>query len=300
MKPKFSIVIPTVGRLEFLKRALHSALRQQDQFADYEIVVLDNFSSGGTWDYLQTMESSRVRIVRNPHRLPQAENWNAAVRLCDGEFVYVLQDDNILVPGMLATVASAAAKHEDLELVYFPARYMDEADRPLLPHTRIWGPEHGEELLPAPDALMRFAREYTVATSFLVFSRAVFDRYGEFDVEGPSYPVMLDIEFILRWMTHCGTLVLPESLAMHRVWAGTRTFAEAWSPEMFTSMSYMVNRVFRAAAESSRLDADGLDDLRRSLVQTFLVDIFEDWAAARPHFVGGGGSAASRVGEPAG
>jgi glycosyltransferase involved in cell wall biosynthesis len=275
-------VIPTIGRLGLIERAIWSALSQEAHFVDYEIVVLDNCSDDGTWEYLESVAGPRIRIFRNADRLPQAQNWNAAVRLSSGEFVHILQDDNIVLPDMLATASSAIARYAGLDLIYSPAQYMDEEDRPVPGHTSIWRPER-EELLRPPTGLMRFAREFTVAASFAVFSRAVFERHGGFDEESPTYPIILDIEFMLRCMANCDTLVLPRPLAMHRIWAGTRSSTEVWAPEMFTSMTHVVNRVFRVAADSGRLDAEGLDELRRALVQTFLVDIFELWAAARPH-----------------
>ena len=112
MRPKFSIVIPTIGRLDLIKRALYSALRQQDHFDDYEVVVLDNCSEDGTWEYLQSMKNNpRLKVFRNSQRLSQARNWNKAVRLSRGEFVYMLQDDNVVLPEMLATISNAMARY---------------------------------------------------------------------------------------------------------------------------------------------------------------------------------------------
>ncbi len=280
VSPKFSIIIPTVGRLDLIRRTLYSALRQQDHFDDYEIVVLDNRSEDGTWEYLQSFkENPRLKVFRTSQRLSQGQNWNEAVRQSSGEFVYILQDDNVVMPEMLAKISDSMARHEKVDLVHFAVRYTYEDERDQV--TGAWQPE-GEELLPAPQALMRFAREYTVATSFMVFSRAVYDRYGGFDEESPSYPVLIDIEFILRWMVHCNTLIIPDSLAMHRIWSGTVWATTKWSPEMFTAMTYLVNRVLRFAADSGRMDADQLEELRQTLVQTFLVDFFRFWAQARP------------------
>jgi glycosyltransferase involved in cell wall biosynthesis len=279
VSPKFSIVIPTIGRLNLIRRALYSALRLQDHFDDYEIVVLDNCSEDGTWDYLQSIKNNpRLKIFRNSHRLAQAQNWNEAVRLSSGEYIHMLQDDNLVLPEMLATISNAMARHKNVDLVCFAVRYMDENERG---KGTLWQPER-EELLPAPQALMRFARKWTTTTSFMVFSRAVYDRYGEFDEESPSYPVFLDIEFVLRWMVHCNTLIIPDFLAMHRIWLGTVTTATFDLPEMFTAMTYVVNRVFRFAADSGLLDTDQLDELRQALVQTFLVTILRIWAEGRP------------------
>lgn len=270
MNPKFSIVIPTIGRLDLIRRALYSALRQQDHFDDYEIVVLDNCSEDGTWDYLQSIKNSRLKIFRNSHRLPQVQNWNKAVRLSNGAFFYVLADDNIVLPNMLAKISDSMARHRNVDLVCFAAQFTHEDERDQL---TLWQPER-EEFLPAPQALMRFARKWTTTSSHMVFSRTAFDRYGEFH-ESPVSPVLQDTEFILRLMIHCDTLIIPDFLAMHRLWSGT-IFAEIqYSPEMFTIQTYTVNRILRLAADSGQLDPAQVEDLGHTLVETFLVDIFK-------------------------
>jgi hypothetical protein len=155
---------------------------------------------------------------------------------------------------------------------------MDENEGPLKPRT--WLPDH-PEWLPAPLGVMRLAREFTMATSFLVFSRAIFDATGGLDEESPRYPVFIDIEAVLRCAVNGNTLLLPDTLALHRSWTGTATQAVAWSPDVFTSMTYTVDRVARFAAESGRLDADQIHELRRALVQTFLLDLFAVWERVR-------------------
>lgn len=278
MAPRFSIVIPTIGRLALLRRALHSALRQRDTFEDYEIVVFDNCSEDGTWEYVQSLDNPRLRAFRNPARLSAPESWNKAVRLSRGEYVYTLADDNLLLPGMLATIARSMEPHPGADVVHFAVQYIDEDEAPLRPRT--WLPDR-PEWLPAPLGVLRLAREFTMATSFLVFTRAIFDASGGLDEETSRYPLATDIESVLRWAVNGDTLLLPDTLALHRSWTGSLTQANAWSPDMFTSMTYTVDRVARFAAESGRLDADQIDELRRVLVQTFLLDLFAVWERVR-------------------
>lgn len=262
--------MPTIGRLDLIRRALYSALRQQDHFDDYEIVVLDNCSEDGTWDYLQSIKNPRLKIFRNSHRLPGVQNWNKAVRLSNGAFIYTLADDNIVLPKLLAKISSSMARHKNVDLLCFAAQFMHEDERDQL---TLWQPER-EELLPAPQALMRFARRWHTSISHVVFSRAIFDRYGEFD-ESPVSSGVLDIEFILRLMIHCDTLIVPDFLAMHRIWSGTVTTEMQHSPELLTIQLYTVDRIFRLAADSGQFDPDQLRDLGQALVQTCLVDMLK-------------------------
>jgi len=61
--PGVSVVIPSYNRLRSLPRALQSVLRQT--FEDIEVIVVDDCSTDGTWDYLQTIHDPRLRIIRH-------------------------------------------------------------------------------------------------------------------------------------------------------------------------------------------------------------------------------------------
>jgi Glycosyl transferase family 2 len=264
--PKFSIVIPTYNRVSLLNRAVESALRQ-DGFDDYEVFVVDDDSDDGTWEYLQNVQDSKLRILRNPHRLSMGPNWNKAVRLSRGEYIFVLQDDDLVSPDLLVTVSRAIDEYESADLVCFGANLIDENER----IRRIYEQPEQEELLPPPKALMRFARRWTLSSGQVVFSRAAFDRYGGFD---ESTPIMSDTEAILRWMLYCDTLLIPAAPASRRVWRGQVTNYTHHTPEMSETMRYVADKIFRLASDSGRLDSTQLDKLQLSLQRMF-VEPFE-------------------------
>ena len=53
-----SIVIPTYNRAYCLKRAIYSVLTQD--FDDYEIIIIDNYSSDNTKELVQSIQDSRI------------------------------------------------------------------------------------------------------------------------------------------------------------------------------------------------------------------------------------------------
>jgi glycosyltransferase involved in cell wall biosynthesis len=111
--PKFTVFIPVVKTL-FFKEAFDSAVAQT--FDDYEIVVLDNKADADvTW----VKSKPRVRYHENEYQLPPVENWNAGLRLCRGEFVILLSDDDFLTPDCLCELARFIEKHAGLEVIRF-------------------------------------------------------------------------------------------------------------------------------------------------------------------------------------
>ncbi|WP_425228653.1 glycosyltransferase family 2 protein [Sphingomonas sp.] len=85
-----SIIIPTFNRLWSLPDAIASCPRRDD----IEIIVVDDGSTDGSWDWLQ--EQPGVRAIRQP-------NWgkpaavNAGLAAARGDYVRFLDSDDLLV-----------------------------------------------------------------------------------------------------------------------------------------------------------------------------------------------------------
>ena len=72
----FSILLPSRNRLELLRHAIDSVLRQD---ADLEIVIADNASEESYSDYVSSLGAIAARSVRSKRPLTVTENWNRAL-----------------------------------------------------------------------------------------------------------------------------------------------------------------------------------------------------------------------------
>ena len=100
-RPKVSLCIPAFQAELYLQATIDSALAQD--YGDFEVVIVDNNSSDGTRDILESVNDERVRVIRNRTTLPMADNFNLAVRHCDGDFVKLVCADDTLEPDCLTT-----------------------------------------------------------------------------------------------------------------------------------------------------------------------------------------------------
>jgi glycosyltransferase involved in cell wall biosynthesis len=110
-----SILIPTYRRPQLLRRAIASALSQDAPVA-MEVVVGDDADEGAA--VASEFDDVRLRYQANPERLGMAGNWN---RLCDvahGDYLLLLNDDDRLLPGFVATCVSAFHRMPDLGVVF--------------------------------------------------------------------------------------------------------------------------------------------------------------------------------------
>lgn len=97
---KFSVLLPTRDRLEYLRYAVETVRRQD--YPDWEIVISDNFSTEDVAGYVAGLDDHRVKYSRTEKALPVTDNWNEALDRCSGDYVIMLGDDDGLTDGYFA------------------------------------------------------------------------------------------------------------------------------------------------------------------------------------------------------
>jgi glycosyltransferase involved in cell wall biosynthesis len=105
--PLVSVYIPTLSRLELLKRALSSVLAQS--MVDFEVIVVDDGSSDGTLEYLAEIGciNSKVKYISNSSGKHGAcRSRNIAIHAASGKFVAGLDDDDYFHPNRLEILIS--------------------------------------------------------------------------------------------------------------------------------------------------------------------------------------------------
>lgn len=90
---KVSICIPAYRQIDYLRETLQSLLVQD--FTDYEVIVSDDSPDDSVRNLLAEFPfGERLRYVQNTPSLGSPKNWNAAVRLAQGEYVKILHHDD--------------------------------------------------------------------------------------------------------------------------------------------------------------------------------------------------------------
>lgn len=97
--PRFSIVIPSYNRHEYVGLAIDSVLSQS--FTDCEVVVVDDGSTDGAIEVLKSY-GSRITLICQENRGAEAARTRGVAAAC-GEYVVLLDNDDMLFPTALAT-----------------------------------------------------------------------------------------------------------------------------------------------------------------------------------------------------
>ena len=120
-KPKFSVVIPTRERCDTLASTLQTCLDQN--YEDCEIIVSDNFSQDDTKAITASFKDARLRYINTGARVSMTHNWEFALSHVRGEYVTYVGDDDALLPGALAALASIIDRTDARAIIWQWASY---------------------------------------------------------------------------------------------------------------------------------------------------------------------------------
>lgn len=126
------VALITYNGLKYLPQQLGSILSQTR--AVIHIVVSDDCSSDGTWEYLQAWASTapvRVTLVRNDPQLGLSANFEQAVRLVEADIVFSSDQDDVWMPGKVALLAAVFEADDSVQLAHTDAILVDANGREL-------------------------------------------------------------------------------------------------------------------------------------------------------------------------
>jgi glycosyltransferase involved in cell wall biosynthesis len=204
--PVVSVLITTYNYGRFVQEAIESVLSQDFTHNQFEILVIDDGSTDDTAERLKKY-GSRIRYFHKTNG-GQASALNFGIARTRGEFIALLDADDLFLPGKLERVVDGFHKDPALGMVYhrLVEWYEQTDERRERPFSAISG-----DIRKTPD---RF-RSYTAEpASCVAFRRSALD---------PLLPIPEDIRMLgdcylvtlIPFLTPI--LAIPEFLALYRI-----------------------------------------------------------------------------------
>jgi glycosyltransferase involved in cell wall biosynthesis len=219
-RPKVSLCIPAYQAERHLQATIDSVLAQD--FADLEVVIVDNNSSDGTGNILEVLSDRRVRVMRNATTMSMVDNFNLAVRHSKGQFTKVICADDILTPDCIGAQVALLEGNPSLAVVSARTDFIDD-EGTLLMRARglggIAGQHSGEHVV---KQIVRSGRNPIGPPVAVMFRRADFDRCGGF---GGDLLFPMDMDLWVRLMRHGDFYGMPRTLASFRIGGASITAA---------------------------------------------------------------------------
>ncbi len=215
--PQVSIVVPLYNTpIKFLKQMIASVRAQS--YKNWELVLVDasDAAHGAVGKAAQRVRDSRVNYCRLAKNGGIAANTNVGLAEANGDYVALLDHDDVLSPNALYE-AVKAVNEQDADLVYSDEIVLDEKLKNLCEYH--FKPDF------SPDTL----RGCNYITHFLVFSKELLGRAGP---EDSAYDGAQDFDLVLRLTEQAQHIVhIPKVLYYWRRHEGSTAGDMAVKPE---------------------------------------------------------------------
>ena len=107
--PRVTVIIPTRERADTLFYTLQTVVSQS--YANFRIIVSDNFSSDTTKDVVMSFRDDRIEYFNTGKRLSMSHNWEFALEKISEGYVTILGSDDGHIPGTCKIVNDIIKKH---------------------------------------------------------------------------------------------------------------------------------------------------------------------------------------------
>ena len=183
--PKISIAVPAYQTPEkFLRQMMDSVLEQT--YENWELCIVNASPKDASMEYIlreYSRKDERIRWKKLEENKGIAENTNEALAMTTGDYVGLLDHDDLLAPNALYEVASALEREPDTEVIYTDEdKVRGEELEHFQPHLK---PDFSPDLL----------RSNNYICHFFVVKKSILEKTGGFrrDYDGAQ-----DYDFIFR------------------------------------------------------------------------------------------------------
>jgi glycosyltransferase involved in cell wall biosynthesis len=208
--PKVSIVMAAYNHERFVGRAVQSVLDQT--FSDLELVITDDASTDGTAAVIERFTDPRIRFLRFAQNRGQYVAVNHCLREVQGEYVAVLNSDDVYLPTKLALQVAFLDAHPEVGAVFGRVRTVDGADRP------VRSKQHFLSRNRSRFAWLNwfFYKDNRLCHPSMLLRRRCHQVAGGYDAR---YAQLADYDLWTRMCMQCEIHILPDEVAAFR-WHG--------------------------------------------------------------------------------
>ena len=222
--PTVSIIIPLYNHEKYIEAALLSVVNQT--YPHLEIIVIDDGSTDNSADCLRSITDSRIQYIYQENQGAHSA-INRGVELATGEYVAILNSDDIYHHRRIETFIGYCERHDTIDAVFSYVQCVDdkEAYLHLIEGTKDnWkGEDSRMNFADSDDIFLQLlGGNFLCTTSNLFCRKSVFSELGTFS--GLRYTH--DYEFFLRLTFYKSAAIVDKPLLCYRI-HGENTLKES-------------------------------------------------------------------------
>ncbi len=124
---KVSVIMPSYNKAPYIGRSIESVINQT--FADWELIIVDDASTDNSMEVIAGYGDGRMKVLRNEKNMGIAYTRNRALSTAAGEYIAVLDADDISPDYRFEHEVDFLEKRKDISVVYGGCQEIDADDK---------------------------------------------------------------------------------------------------------------------------------------------------------------------------
>ena len=220
--PKISVLLTVYNSASYIGSSIESILQQT--FRDFELIIIDDCSTDGSWEIVQKYAGEDPRIVayKNEQNLGGCRNLISGLQHVRGKYIARQDNDDWSYPDRLEKQFAFLESHPEVGIVGGSMEIMDTN-----------GEGVGKRTYHLTDTEIRkkIFRYSPFAHPLVMIRRSVLDKVGPYD---PVYAPADDYDLYFRIGKESQFANLPDVLLKYRMVPGSMTFRSTKKMELTT------------------------------------------------------------------
>lgn len=205
-----SVCIPVYNGEKFLKETIDSVLIQD--IDDMEIIVVDDCSTDNSIAIIKSYNDERIKVYKNYKNMGIVKNWNKAIEFCNGKYIKILCQDDLLLAGCLKKQIEVLKRNEHIDFVTGCSFIINAESKVIFKRInyKMFKGRNNKELLKTSLKKGNFFGE----PSLILFRKRIISQIGMFDDQFKYFP---DWEFWLRGLNENNFYCIDDFIATFRI-----------------------------------------------------------------------------------
>lgn len=212
MDPLVSVIIPSYNGEKFIGESIESILEQT--YENWEIVIIDDASTDHSLEVIKTYKDKRIKLFCNEVNKGIATSTNRGIQESRGEYIALLDDDDIAEKDRLALQVKYLETHKEIDILGGRTTLIDELGE-IIDYCDI--PRNNPKYLKA--MLLFGCFSFFNSTAMI---RREFIEKNHLQYENGCYG-MQDLKFYIESSKLGNISSIPQFLLRHRIYGGNET-----------------------------------------------------------------------------
>lgn len=196
----------------YIEEAIKSVIDQT--FQDFEFIITDDGSSDNSFDVIKSFEDKRIKSFRLEKNEGAAYAMNYCINQASGEYIAVINSDDIFMPNKLEVQLDFLSKHKNIGAVFSYAKPIDQ-DGNIIEDNHFYTHIFNTQNISRLEWLKKFFYYGNcLCHPSVLIRKSVYDHIGLYD---NRFAILPDLDFWIRLCSHYDIFVLPEQLIQFRI-----------------------------------------------------------------------------------